>query len=946
MFLLLFTVAFAQAQTGVTGTVTDINGYGIPTVNVVEKGTSNGTTTDFDGNYTLNVSDGAVLVFSYVGYETKELSVDNTTNFNVTLTSGEALDEVVLVGSRTAPRSNVNSALPIDVVGVKELTSTGQPTFDKALQYRIPSFNTVQTPVNDATSLLDPYEIRNMGPSRTLILINGKRKNLSALLYTQTSPGRGETGADISAIPTDAIKRVEILRDGASAQYGSDAIAGVMNIILKDNANFGSATLRSGITSEGDGEMIGIAVNNGSTIGDNRGFINYTIDFSKTNLANRPGTVDAEGEFNDFVYVNPNDSDGNPLPNATNIITGNTIGLASVNEYLSRNPDADNINGSPENAASKFLINSGFDLSDNTELYMNAAYVYKKVNSFANNRTPYWRRAQAFDPDDVDGVDYFSYLDDFFPGNNPNTPGGYDGYTPTFEGLLNDYNGTIGIKTKINDWNVDLSYTTGGNTQTYTVSQSHNRNAVFSPTYNPDTGEFEPTELYRENSQQSFDPGGTKFTHNVGNIDISRVLSDKVSVGFGAEFRNETFEIIEGELASYDGGGADSFAGNSPENSGKFNRYNIGGYFSLDFDVSDAFLLSGTIRTENYSDFGNTFVYKLSTRYKLTDNLTARASVSSGFRAPTLHQIYTQKAQYSFIPGQGIQVGGLINNVSTQAKLLGIPELDAETSNNFTIGFGGKLANNLTFTVDYYNISVEDRIVLGSEISATGDPTNPLDILLTNNNLSDVSFFSNAIDTRTSGIDLVLSKKNISIGEGDLDLNLSGNYTIQNERDGDVKDIALVANAGQSVVNATQEALFFTSRPKSKWILGANYDINKFGFSLNNTYFGKTTFKQQGMSDDLRTEFIPKIVTDLGINYNASEKLTLSLNVNNLLNVLPEWEFKAENAAGEAILADPAATKNQSNLITFNQRYSQMTYDGYHFSQLGTMFNLSLNYKF
>ncbi len=912
MFLLLFTVAFAQAQTGVTGTVTDINGYGIPTVNVVEKGTSNGTTTDFDGNYTLNVSDGAVLVFSYVGYETKELSVDNTTNFNVTLTSGEALDEVVLVGSRTAPRSNVNSALPIDVVGVKELTSTGQPTFDKALQYRIPSFNTVQTPVNDATSLLDPYEIRNMGPSRTLILINGKRKNLSALLYTQTSPGRGETGADISAIPTDAIKRVEILRDGASAQYGSDAIAGVMNIILKDNANFGSATLRSGITSEGDGEMIGIAVNNGSIIGDNKGFINYTIDFSKTNLANRPGTVDAEGEAGDFG-----------------------ADLADVQEFLSRNPDANNINGSPETAASKFLINSGLDLNDNTDLYFNAAYVYKRVNSFANYRTPYWRT-----------VDEYPYLADFFPGENPNNAGGYDGYVPTFEGLLNDYNGTVGIKTKINDWNIDLSYTTGGNTQTYTVSQSHNRNEVYGVSYNPETDEFEATPLYQANSQQSFDPGGTKFTHNVGNIDISRVLSDKVSIGFGAEFRNETFEVIEGELASYDGGGADSFAGNSPENSGKFNRYNIGGYFSLDYDVSDAFLLSGTIRTENYSDFGNTFVYKFSTRYKLTDNLTARASVSSGFRAPTLHQIYTQKAQYSFIPGQGIQVGGLINNVSTQAKLLGIPELDAETSNNFTIGFGGKLANNLTFTVDYYNISVEDRIVLGSEISATGDPTNPLDILLTNNNLSDVSFFSNAIDTRTSGIDLVLSKKNISIGEGDLDLNLSGNYTIQNERDGDVKDIALVANAGQSVVNATQEALFFTSRPKSKWILGANYDINKFGFSLNNTYFGKTTFKQQGMSDDLRTEFIPKIVTDLGINYNASEKLTLSLNVNNLLNVLPEWEFKAENAAGEAILADPAATKNQSNLITFNQRYSQMTYDGYHFSQLGTMFNLSLNYKF
>mgnify|MGYP000397759585 FL=1 len=908
MFLGMSNLIFGQ---NVSGIVTDDTSQPIPGVSVVIKGTTTGTSTDFDGNYTLKANNGDTLVFSYVGYEAQEVAVTGST-LNVTMQSGVALDEVILVGSRTAPRSNADSPLPVDVVGVKELTSTGQATFDKALQYRIPSFNTVQTPVNDATSLLDPYEIRNMGPSRTLILINGKRKNLSALLYTQTSPGRGETGADISAIPTDAIKRVEILRDGASAQYGSDAIAGVMNIILKDNANFGSATLRTGMTSEGDGEMFGLSVNNGSTIGDDKGFLNYTIDFSKVNQANRPGTVNAAGEAGDFG-----------------------ANIADVQEFLSRNPDAGNINGSPETAASKFLINGGFDLSDNTELYFNSAYVYKKVNSFANYRTPYWRT-----------VDEFPYLADFFPGDNPNNAGGYDGYVPTFEGLLNDYNGTIGVKTTINDWNVDLSYTTGGNTQTYTVSDSHNRNEVYGVSYNPAIDEFEATPLYQANSQQSFDPGGTKFTHNVGNIDISRILSDQVSIGFGAEFRNETFEVIEGELASYDGGGADSFAGNSPENSGKFNRYNIGGYFSLDYDVSDAFLLSGTIRTENYSDFGNTFVYKLSSRLKLSDNLTARASLSSGFRAPTLHQVYTQKAQYSFVPGQGIQVGGLINNVSTQAKLLGIPELDAETSNNFTIGFGGKLADNLNFTVDYYSISVKDRIVLGSEIGGTASGNTPLDQILQDNNLSDVSFFSNALDTKTSGIDVVISKKNMAIGNGNLDLNLSGNYTIQNERDGAVKDIPLVANSGQSVVNATQEALFFTSRPETKWILGANYDVNKWGFSLNNTLFGKATFKQQGMSNDLRTEFTPKVVTDLGINFSASDKLTIALNVNNLLNVLPEWSFKAENAAGTALLADPAQVQNQSNLITFNQRYSQMTYDGYHFSQLGTMFNLSLNYKF
>ena len=913
ILILLFTLSsFALfAQQTITGKVLDADGVAIPGVNILEKGTSNGTTSDFDGNFTISAQSDGILVFSYVGYNTKEESINGRSQINVALAEGESLDVIVLVGSRTAPRSNADTPLPVDILPSKDLKSTGQATFDKALQYRIPSFNTVQTPVNDATSLLDPYEIRNMGPSRTLILINGKRKNLSALLYTQTSPGRGETGADISAIPTDAIKEVQILRDGASAQYGSDAIAGVMNIILKDNIGDGSATIRTGMTSEGDGEMFGFSVNNGSPIGDDKGFINYTIDLSKVNQSNRPGTVNAEGEAADFG-----------------------ADLAVVQEFLSRRPDAGNINGSPETAAAKFLINSGIDLSEQTELYFNAAYVYKKVNSFANYRTPYWRT-----------VDAFPYLADFFPGDHPTNAGGYDGYVPTFEGDLSDYNGTIGLRSKINDWNLDLSFTTGGNTQTYKVNNSHNRNEVFAANFNPDTGEFEPVALYQENSPVSFDPGGTRFSHNVGNIDISRLLSDKVSIGLGAEFRTENFEVIEGGLASYDGGGADSFAGNTPQNSGKWNRYNIGGYFSLDYDVSEDFLLSGTIRTENYSDFGNAFVYKLSTRYKLSDKLTARASISTGFRAPTLHQIYTQKSQYSFVPGQGIQVGGLVNNVSPEASLLGLAKLDAEKSNNFTIGLGGKITKQFSFTIDYYNITVEDRIVLGSEVTPPAGPAFE--------GLSDLSFFANAIDTKTSGLDVVLSYKNIELGNGELDLNLSGNYTITNERDGAVKNPAFVEANGQSIVNDTQEALFFTSRPETKWILGANYDIGKFGFNLNNTYFGKTTFKQQGMSADLRTEFTPKIVTDLGVNYNASEKLTLSLNLNNLLNVLPEWSFKAENAAGEALINDTTITstgltqiQNESNLITFNQRYSQMTYDGYHFSQLGTMFNLSLNYKF
>ncbi|WP_035674328.1 TonB-dependent receptor [Flavobacterium sp. 83] len=875
LFLLNVTILFAQKE--ISGVVKDNAGAALPGVNIIEKGTNNGVSTDIDGAYKIKVKEGATLVFSYVGFNKVEKAATSAT-INVVLAEegGQNLQEVVVTGTRTAPRSNTTTALPIDVLSSKDLTSTGQATFDKALQYKIPSFNTVQTPVNDATSLLDPYEIRNMGPSRTLILINGKRKNLSSLLYVQTSPGRGETGADISAIPTDAIERVEILRDGASAQYGSDAIAGVMNIILKKNTNGGSVTVRSGITSEGDGEMIGVSLNNGSTVGD-KGFVNYTVDFSKVNLSNRPGKVDAAGDAGDFG-----------------------ASLSDVQAFLAKKPDAGNINGSPETAAAKFLVNGGSELSETSQIYYNAAYVYKKVNSFANYRTPYWRTLSDY-----------PFLKDFF-GNG--TPTSYLGYVPTFTGDLNDYNGTLGYKSTKNDWNTDASITVGGNTQTYTVENSFNRSGI---------QDADGNNVYLENSPIAFKPGGTSFNHIVGNLDISKVLSEKVSIGFGSEIRTETFEVTEGDKASWDGIGADSFAGNRPENSGKWNRYNLGAYFDVAYDVTKDFLVNGTVRYEDYSDFGGATVWKLSSRYKFADDkITIRGSLSTGFRAPTLHQIYTQKSQYSFVPGQGIQVSGIINNVSPQARQLGIKPLDAEKSTNITVGIGAKPSKNFNFTIDYYNIKVEDRIVLGDKVETQ---------------FGTVAWFENSFDSRTSGLDVVANYSNIMLGTGKLGFNLSGNVTFQNERISPVKS----GNFGQ-----TLESLMFTSRPDTKWILGANYKIGKFDFSLNNTYFGKTTFNQDGLNANLKTEFIPKIVTDLGINFSATDKLTLALNVNNLLNILPEWKFVAENAAGTTLLNDPAQVKNQFNLITFNGRYANTTYDGSHFSQLGTMFNLSLNYKF
>ena len=885
LFVLIVPVGI-MAQT-LTGTVSS-EGAPVVGATVVAKGTLRGTVTDANGRYTLRLDAAGTyqIAFSLLGYATKTESVTLAANEERQLSVDlqvQALEKeaVVVVGTRASTRTVTDSPLPIDVLQAREITSTGQNSFDKILQYRVPSFNTVQTPVNDATALLDPWEIRNMGVGRTLILINGKRKNLSALVYTQTSPSRGESAVDISAIPIDAIERVEVLRDGASAQYGSDAIAGVINIVLKDDVEGGYYTVNSGITGEGDGERIGVSLNNGTSIFSDKGFLNYTIDLSRVNEARRSGIVDAAGDAGDFG-----------------------ADINTVRNFLNYDKFAGNRNSSPATSAAKFLLNSGINLSDNTEFYSNAAYFYKKVNSFANYRTPYWRP-----------VTDFPYLADFFP----NGPGGsYVGYVPTFDGDLIDYNATFGLRSKKNDWNYDVSYTLGFNSQDYTVFNSHNRS---------DIKDANGANVYRENSPINFKPGGTKFSHQVGNIDVSKAVTDKLSVGFGSEFRSETFEITPGDKASWDGVGADSFAGNRPENSGTFNRYNFGGYLDAGYDFTKQFLISATIRNEYYSDFGNAFVYKLSSRLKTPqDKVTLRGSFSSGFKAPTLHQIYTQRVQYSFVPGQGIQSIGLVNNVSPQARILGVRPLESEKSKNLTLGLGANITPDINLTFDFYNITIDDRIVISNRVRTSS---------------GEVEFFTNSLDTKTAGLDMVLDYKNLNIGSGILGFLVAGNINLKNERDGAIRQVR-----GTNVIDQTQEALFFTSRPKQKFVVGANYEMRRMNWSLNNTYFGKTEFRQAGLDANLKTVFDAKVVTDLAVTFNLFNNVSIAANVNNLLDVLPKWNFEALNAAGSAILSNPAQTKVQRNLITFNGRYDVMTYDGFHFSQLGRIFNLSMTHKF
>jgi iron complex outermembrane recepter protein len=928
--MLLFVAFSANAQTKtVTGTITESTGAPLPGVSVVVKGTTTGAITDANGQFTLNAPTAATTVtLSFVGFKTTDAAIPASGVLNLVLAGSDNELEAVVVttGSRNSKRVLTDTPLPIDILSSKDLASTGQMRMDQALQYRVPSFNTVNTPVNDATTLLDPYEIRNMGPSRTLILINGKRKNLSSLLYVQFSPGRGETGVDVSGIPMEAVKRVEILRDGASAQYGSDAIAGVMNFILKDKYDFTSVNASAGVTAKGDGATYGITLNSGGNIGA-KGFVNYTLGFNQQGNAIRSGTIDVPTEIATFG------SPSKPLTHPDNSIIVN---------YLKDYPTGGNLNGTGEISSAKFLINGGMPFGEAGMLYANAAMVSKRVLSNANFRTPYWRqdRGLLHKSTDNNGKNYITDASQLaFASDGIDLYKGYIGYMPSFEGDLLDYNATIGATNEVNGWKSDLSLTTGGNTQAYTVDNTVNRSF----------GKASPTR---------FKPGGFGFNHLVGNLDVSKAINDQFSMAFGAEARSETYTINAGDTASYKGQGSNSFPGIDAVNAGKNSRFNLGAYIDASYDVSKDFLINGTLRTEKYSDFGAATVGKLSSRYKFSDDkVTIRGSYSTGFRAPSLHQIYAQSIQASFAGGV-IQTSGLYNNRSAEAKALGIPTLRPEKSTNVSLGVGLAPTKDLSITLDYYNINVKDRIVYSSSISSS---TGALGAILKNAGLVSVQFFINGIETNTSGLDFIVSQKNLMLGSGKLAINLAGNYTLKNEIVGIPQEPAAISAAGSSILNEQIKSLLTESRPKYKMILGFDYTMGKVVINLNNTLFGPTAFRDydNGGSDmaDIKAVFKPAVVTDLNIGYRFTEKVAFSISVNNLLNVIPKWDLVAssvssnKDAAASAtrankILNDPAAKSLLRGFLGFSGRYDILGYNGSQFSQLGTVLNANLNIKF
>lgn len=869
--MLMFSFSL-NAQGTVTGTVTEAgSGQPLPGANILVKGTTNGTTSDFDGNFSLSVSSfPATIVISSVGFSTQEVTVNSAQNISVMLQEGVALDAVVLTGNRSKPRTILDSPVPIDNIGVQELRASGQPIIERMLTFKVPSFNSQNQAISDATAHYDPADLRGLGPSRTLVLVNGKRKNQSAQVYLNRTPGKGEVGIDLKSIPTAAIERVEVLRDGASAQYGSDAIAGVINMVLKKDVQFSNFSTRAGITSEGDGFNFASDFNTAVNFGDG-GFANVTLGYYKQKLTNRAGTPGTDDL--------PSDARPNEI------------------EWAQNNPDLGMHVGQPDMEQKDFFLNLSHPLGDNAELYSFHGYTTRTGRSFAYYRAPYWRR-------DVADAGFITAPEDF------------QGYQPTFETDINDHINALGVKFGLGEaMNVDASVTYGSNKVMYTVNNSVNRD------YLADNG----------TSPRTFHPGGYALRNVIGNLDFTNQFSDMVSASWGIEYKKEYFEGFEGDPRSYYGGGSDSFAGIKPEEAGEWDRNNFAAYAGLDFDISEELLLGIAGRYEDFSDVEDTnFSWKVNGRYKLGDNGAVRASYSTGFRAPTLHQRYLTNSQYIIVAGSSEPLlQGTLANDSNAVQDLGVPSLTYETSQNLAAGITYKFDRNFSASIDFYQIKVDDRVLFSSQIGyqngAPGAPTNPVETILDNNGVVAVQFFINAGDTKTTGADIVLNYNNIDFGAGRLNMSLAANF---NKTEIDAIDTPdLLAAEGYNIFTREEQGLITNSRPRSKVLLGLNYDADRVNIGLNNTMFGKVTITAPEGSGGTDQELSSKIATDISFAYKLSDKLSINTNLNNIFDVYPD------------VTDASTMTAQAGSRFVYSSEVQQL-------GQLGTNFMIGLNYQF
>ena len=827
LFPVIFAVFFlcvntAYAQHLLKGNVTDSAGNALPGVNIMERGTASGTVTDLNGGFQFYYSDkNAVIRFTFVGYEPFEIIPLGTEFVEIVMHERTIdLDGIEVVGSRSLNRSALNTPVAVDIIVVPDLFKTsGHVQINQLLQFIAPSFNANRQSGADGSDHIDPATLRGLGPDQTLVLINGKRRHQSSLINIYGSRGRGNSGTDLNTIPLSAIERIEILRDGASAQYGSDALAGVINIVLKSDINEFTGMLTTGVRQAKyrddrsfDGETVQFSANYGLPLW-NKGFMNITTDYQLSERTNRPAD-----------------------PNNYEI-------------YREKFGDAFSENFST-------FFNSKIPLYDEAYFYAFGGMSQRLTDAYAWTRT----------------ADSDRNIPEIYP----------DGFNPRILSTITDYSISTGMRGFLGIWHVDFSNTFGQNQFKYTVDGSLNASLL-------------------DRTPVRFDAGGFSLSQNTTNLQFShffgRIFSG-MNLAFGAEFRVERYQIFAGEEASYKNyglvsiisngqiitidelgrpGGSQGFPGFQPKDETNQTRSNVAIFGDAEIDFSSRFMVAAALRAERYSDFGSTVNGKIASRYEFADGFALRNSLSTGFRAPSLAQIYFSSTITDFVSGVAIDKI-IAPNVSPITRILGIERLKEEKSINLSLGLTANLGSGWYASIDGYFVDIKDRIVLTGAFE-DADPQIGADLQALG--VGAAQFFTNAVDTRTIGTDFIINYFGI-LASGNISTTLAANFNYMSiER---VKTNERLRGKEEIYFGSREKSFLLASAPPSKINLSVDYTLNKITSNLMLVRFGAIELEDW---DGEIMRYKSKITTDVSVKYQVNWNTSITLGGMNIFNVYP-----------------------------------------------------------
>ncbi len=741
--------------------------------------------------------------------------------------NAQTLDTVIVTGTRVSDRTVAESQSPIDIITPETLAATGTTELATALSRALPSLNFPRPALVDGTSAIRPAQLRGLSPDQVLVLVNGKRRHTSSLLNLNGSIGRGSAPVDLNTIPVSAIARVEVLRDGASAQYGSDAIAGVVNVVLKGAEGGGSLVANYGQYSAGDGKQAQLAGDAGIVLGE-RGFLH---------VAGQTGQQDLTNRARPFA--------GTPGP------TQPAPGQKAF------------VIGEPEVDFSALSLNAEYALGDKATAYAFSTLSNRDITSFAFFRAP----------------------------GNPtqNVPSIYpDGFLPEINNVSRDRSLVVGVRGQsAGGWNWDASFNHG-----YNNLEFHTRN-----TLNASIGAGSPTSFY---------DGALETTQNIANLDFSKALdwglAYPVTLSFGAEFRNEKWNQSPGVEGSYSQpdlgrpGGAQGFGGFAPSVSGHYKRDSHAAYLGLEADFTDSFSGGAAVRYEDYDDFGSEVSGKLSGRFAFSDAVALRGTVASGFRAPSLAQQNFQTVSTTYLAG--IPTPFEIRTFpasSAVAQAFGAEPLQPEESLSWSLGLVLQPAQALYVTIDAYQIDVDDRIVLSSNL--TGDAVRNL---LQSQGIYGVNggrYFTNAIDTRTRGVDVVGSYR-FDFGASSLDLTAGYNYSETEVKRIAPNPAALESN-GLSLerIDRTERGRIEEGFPRTKFLANGTWHLEHWDLSLGATRYGSVTTRTASPAND--QTYDAKWLVDASVSYRPDQNWTITVGADNLLNEYPDENTFANSTNGQ-----------------------------------------------